>query len=141
LKASILYRTASILLLLFAAGHTLGFRGGDPAWGVDSLIRSMQSIRFDAMGSSRTYWDFYVGFGLFASVFLVFAAVLAWQLAGLPPETLALMRGTAWTFVICFGAVTVLSFRYFFIIPMVSSVLVLLCLTGAASLSAKPGRG
>lgn len=138
MKASILYRTASVLLLLFAAGHTLGFRTGDPKWGVDWLIRSMRSIHFDAMGSSRTYWDFYVGFGLFVSVFLVFAAVLAWQLGGLPAKTLALMRGPAWALVICFGAVTILSFRYFFIVPIVSSILIWLCLTAAAWLSAKP---
>ncbi len=44
MKASLLYRIASILLLLFAAGHTLGFRQIDPKWGVDSLIQSMRSI-------------------------------------------------------------------------------------------------
>ena len=115
MKAPILYRIASVLLLLFAAGHTLGFRKTDPKWGVDSLIGSMRSVRFDVQGFSRTYWDFFVGFGLFVSVFLVFAAVLAWQLGGLAPETLALMRGPAWALVICFAAVTILSWRYFFI--------------------------
>jgi hypothetical protein len=138
LKPSILYRTASVLLLLFAAGHTLGFRKIDPNWGADSLISSMRSIHFDAMGSSRTYWDFYVGFGLFVSVFLLFAAVLAWQLAGLPAEILGLMRGTAWALVICFSAVTILSFRYFFILPIAFSIVIFLCLTAAAWLSAKP---
>ena len=54
----------------------------------------MQSTHFYIMGSSRTYWDFYVGFGLFVSVFLLLAVVLAWQLGRLPPESLALMRGT-----------------------------------------------
>ena len=97
----------------------------------------MRSIHLEALGADRTYWDFFVGFGLFVTVFLVFAAVLAWQLAGLPAETLALMRGTAWAFAACFGAITILSFRYFFIIPIVFSVLILLCLTAAGWLSAK----
>lgn len=138
MNASILYRIASVLLLLFAAGHTLGFRHADPGWGVDSLIGLMRSIHFEVLGSSRTYWNFFVGFGLFVSIFLVFAAVLAWQLAGLPAETLALMRGTAWALVICFGAVAFLSFRYFFIIPLAFSIVILFCLTAAAWLSAKP---
>ncbi|HEX4593006.1 MAG TPA: hypothetical protein VH157_01970 [Bryobacteraceae bacterium] len=138
MKAAILYRIASVLLLLFAALHTFGFRQIDPTWGVDSLISSMQSIHFDIMGSSRTYWDFFVGFGLFFSVFLVFVAVFAWQLAGLRAETLALMRGTAWALVICFAVVTIVSLRYAFIIPIAFSILILLCLTGAAWLSAKP---
>jgi hypothetical protein len=126
-----------VLLLLFAAGHTLGFRKTDPEWGVDALIGSMRSVRFDAQGFSRTYWDFYVGFGLFVSVFLVFAAVLAWQLSGLAPETLAFMRGPAWALAICFAAVTILSWRYFFIVPVVFAIVITVCLTAAAWLSAK----
>jgi hypothetical protein len=136
-KAPILYRISSVLLLLFAVGHTLGFRQSDPTWGVDTLLGSMRSIHFDVQGFSRTYWDFYVGFGLFVSVFLVFAAVLAWQLGGLAPGTLALIRGPAWGLVICFAAVTILSWRYFFIVPIVFSILITLCLTAAAWLSAK----
>ena len=137
MKAPILYRISSVLLLLFAAGHTLGFRKTDPKWGVDSLIGLMRSVRFDAQGFSRTYWDFYVGFGLFVSVFLVFTAVLAWQLGGLAPETLVLNRGPAWALVICFAAVTILSWRYFFIVPVVFAIVITVCLTAAAWLSAK----
>jgi hypothetical protein len=89
------------------------------------------------MGFSRTYWDFYVGFGLFVSVFLLLAVVLAWQLGGLPPESLARMRGTAWTFALCFAAISVLAWKYFFILPIVFSIAVTLCLTAAAWLSTK----
>jgi hypothetical protein len=124
-------------MLLFALGHTLGFRQTDPQWGVDAFLGSMRSIHFDVQGFSRTYWDFFVGFGLFVSVFLVFAAVLAWQLGGLAQETLALMRGPAWAFVICFAAITILSWRYFFIVPLVFSIVITVCLTAAAWLSAK----
>jgi len=63
MKASLLYRIASILMLLFAAGYTFGFSQIDPKWGVDSLVQSMKSIHFDANGSDRTYWDVFVGFG------------------------------------------------------------------------------
>jgi hypothetical protein len=138
-KARILYRISSVLLLLFAVGHTIGFRQSDPTWGVDTLLGSMRSDRFDVQGFSRTYWDFFVGFGLFVSVFLVFAAVLAWQLGGLAPETLPLLRGPAWALVICLAAITILSWRYFFIAPIVFSTLITLCLTAAAWLSAKTG--
>jgi len=54
MKASLLYRIASVVLLLFAIGHTLGFRQTAPEWGVGSLIDSMRSIHFDAQGFSRT---------------------------------------------------------------------------------------
>ncbi len=137
MKPSILYRIAAILLLLFAVGHTLGFRQTQPQWGVDALVAGMRSIHFDAQGFNRTYWDFYTGFGLFVSVFMLFAAVLCWQMGGLSAATLAELRGPAWTLVLCFVAVTILSWRYFFIVPVVFSAVITLVLTGAAYVSGK----
>jgi hypothetical protein len=138
MKTSLLYRSASLLLLLFAAGHTMGFRRVDPNWGIDPLVSSMRSMRFSTNGFDRTYWDFYVGFGLFVSVLMVFAAIIAWQLGGLAPSTLAAMRVSAWGFVVCFAAVTYLSWRYFFTLPIIFSIAILLCLAAAAWFSGKP---
>jgi hypothetical protein len=138
MKASVFYRIAAVLLLLFAIGHTVGFRQTDPKWGVDALLASIRSIHFDVQGFSRTYWDFFVGFGLFVTVFLLLAAAVAWQLGSLPAETLAHMRGIAWTLALCFVVITVLSGRYFFIVPIVFSIVITMCLIAAAWLSAKP---
>jgi hypothetical protein len=134
MKASAFYRTAAILLVLFALGHTLGFRQIDPRWGVDSLLQSMRTIRFDVQGFSRTCWDFYVGFGLFVTVFLLFAAVVAWQLGGVSAETLSAIVVVKWGLVVCFVAVSILSWKYFFMVPVVFSVLITLCLFIAALL-------
>src|ERR1700752_4107137 len=98
MKASLLYRIAAALLLLFALGHTLGFRQSDPAWGVDTLLGSMRAIHFDVQGFSRTYWDLFVAAGFSVGVLYVFAAVLAWQLGGLSPQALAAMRVARWAF-------------------------------------------
>jgi hypothetical protein len=138
LRARALYRIAAVLLLLFAVGHTLGFRQSDPQWGVDTLLASMRSLHFDVQGFSRTYWDLFLAAGFSVGVFYVFAAILAWQLGGLPAGTLALMRGTAWAFALCFAAITILSWRYLFILPIVFSLLITVCLIAAAWLSAKP---
>src|ERR1051326_745471 len=100
MKASLLYRVAAVLLVLFAAAHTFGFRQSDPSWGVDNLLGVMRSIHFDVQGFSRTYWDLFLAAGFSVGVFYFFAAILAWQLGGLPPETLAAMRGTAWAFAV-----------------------------------------
>jgi len=54
MRAALLYRTASLLLPLFAIGHTLGFRKTDPKWGVDNLMSSMRSLHLDAQGFNRT---------------------------------------------------------------------------------------
>jgi hypothetical protein len=137
MRPSIFFRIAAVLLLIFAALHTIGFRQVDPAWGVDAVVRSMQSTHFNIMGSSRSYWELFGGFGLIDSVFLVFTAVLAWQLASLPRQTWVFMRGTAWALVICFAVVTILCFRYAFIFPTVFSFLILACFTAAAVLAAR----
>jgi len=131
------YRIAAVLLLLFAVGHTLGFRQSDPQWGVDALLASMRSVHFEVQGFNRTYWDLFVAAGFCVGIFYLFAAILAWQLARLPAATLALMRGTAWAFAVCFAAVTVVSWRYLFMLPVAFSILITFCLSAAAWLSAK----
>ena len=137
MKASVFYRIAAVLLVLFAAGHTLGFSQSDPKWGVDALLSSMRSIHFDVQGFNRSYWDFFVAAGFSVGVFYLFAAILAWQLGGLPAATLALMRGTAWAFALCFAAITFVSWRYLFMIPIVFSSVITVCLILAAWLSSK----
>ena len=137
MKASRFYRIAAVLLVLFAVGHTLGFRQSDPKWGVDALLGAMRSIHFDVQGFNRTYWDLFVAAGFSVGVLYLFAAILAWQLGGLPAATLALMRGTAWAFALCFAIIAVVSWRYLFIIPIAFSIVITLCLTAAAWISTR----
>ena len=139
MKASVFYRIAAVLLMLFAVGHTLGFRQSDPQWGVDALLVSMRSIHFEVQGFNRSYWDLFLAAGFSVGVFYVFAAILAWQLGRVPAATLGLMRGTAWAFALCFAAITLLSWKYLFILPIVFSIVITLCLTAGAWLSTKRG--
>ena len=81
MKRTLSLRIASVLSLLFAAGHTLG---GTKSWSPiadNDVFRSMRSFRFDVEGTSRTYADFYVGLGYSLSVFLFLQAIVLWQLA------------------------------------------------------------
>ena len=137
MRPSIFYRIAAVLLLLFAAGHTLGFRQSDPAWGVDSLLAGMRSIHFDVQGFNRSYWDLFQAGGFSVGVFYLFTAILAWQLGGLPAATLALMRGTLWAFALCFAAITIVSWKYLFMLPIVFSIVITICLAAAAWLATK----
>jgi hypothetical protein len=132
MKASVLYRIASVLLLLFALGHTLGFRQSDPSWGADAMLASMRSLRFSVQGFSRSYWDIFTAAGFALGIFYFFAAALAWQLAGLPTVTLATMRLTIWAFALCFAAITVVSSLFLFALPIAFSAVITLCLSAAA---------
>ena len=138
MKASVLYRIASVLLIFFALGHTLGFRRVDPRWGVDSIIGALRSTHFDVQGLNRTYWDFYVGFGLFVTVLLVFIAVLSWQLGSLSKESLSVMPIVTWGLAACFVLVTFLSWKYFFMVPMIFSGVITICFILAAWIAGRP---
>jgi predicted neutral ceramidase superfamily lipid hydrolase len=97
----------------------------------------MRSIHFDVQGFNRTYWDLFVAAGFSVGVFYFFSAILAWQLGGLPAEVLSRMRGITWAFALCFAAITVVSWTYLFIVPIVMALLITVCLIAAAWLSAK----
>jgi hypothetical protein len=136
MSASLLYRISAGFLVLFSLGHTIGFRRVDPRWNADGVVSGMRSVSFEVQGFSRSYWDFYAGFGLFVTVFLIFAAVLAWQFGSMSPERLAAIPVERWSFAVCFVLISALTWRYFFIAPGVFSTLVALGLVGAAWLGA-----
>jgi hypothetical protein len=127
-----LYRTAAVLLVLFAAGHQMGFRRVDPSWGVGQVVTLMQSTRFTVQGFSRSYWDFFSGFGLFSTVFLLFSAMLAWELARAPREVIDIVTRIRWAFASCYLVIALLMWTNFFAGPIVFSALIALCLLLAA---------
>lgn len=76
-------RISSVLSLLFAVGHTLGGRKYWSPMSDNKVLLAMRTVHFDLGGTSRSYLDFYMGFGYSISVFEVMTAVLLWQLASL----------------------------------------------------------
>jgi hypothetical protein len=63
MSAVLLLRVSAFTSLLFALGHTLG---GVKFWspmGDNQVLQLMRSVHFDVMGTSRSYFDFYMGFG------------------------------------------------------------------------------
>jgi hypothetical protein len=139
LKTSLLYKTSSVLLVLFAIGHTIGFRKVDPQWQADSVVEAMRAVRFNVQGFSRTYWDFYVGFGLFVTLFFLLVAIWCWQLSVLNSEALQRMSFATWALAICFMGVTLLSWKCFFIAPVVFSSAGTVCLSLAAWVAGRTG--
>ncbi|HEY6222506.1 MAG TPA: hypothetical protein VIW26_01870 [Gemmatimonadales bacterium] len=127
------YRIASVVLVLYAAGHTVGFQHIDPRWGIDNLIEGLRTTPVVVQGAKRTYWGFVLGFGYFCTVLMLFSALLAWELGGLPQATLAAMPVITWGFAISFALATVVTVRYFFVAPVVFSTLTTICLIVAAS--------
>lgn len=137
MNASRLYKISSVLLALFAIGHTIGFSQVDPSWGADAVVNGMRSVRFEVQGFNRTYWDFFMGFGLTVSVFLLFSAVLAWRFGSMSAERLSALTVERWSLAVSFVLVEGLTWRYFFLAPGVLSSLATLTLIAAAWLGAR----
>ena len=80
------------------------------------------------MGSTRTYWDFYFGFGVIISLYVLLQAVVLWQLGSLAKTDALRVRPIVASFFVAFIVNTVLAWKYFFAIPVVLSVAILVCL-------------
>jgi hypothetical protein len=135
MRASILYRISSVLILLFAIGHTLGFRKTDPSWGVDQALSVLKRTTFHIQGFDRTYYGFYAGSGYLVTVFLLFTAIVAWELGRVPAATLAQLRWLGWGLALAYAGSLVISLHYFFMAPVIFSVLIFLCLAAAATVA------
>jgi len=128
-----LYRIGAGLLAFFGVAHTFGMlqkSSAGPA--VDGVVASMQAVRFNAMGSMRSVYDFYFGFGILLTIYLLFTAVMAWQLGRLATDAPAAARALAWPFALLQVAVAVMSWVYFFLAPQIVSSLAALCAIAAA---------
>jgi len=133
MNATVLYRIAAVLLVLFAAGHTLGFLKFVPGSAEGIAVRdAMSAVQFEFKGSKYSYGNFYKGFGLTITAYLLFSAFLAWHLAGIAASQPQAIGYLGWAFVlvqiICVG----LSIAYFFLLPAILSAVVVICLAGAA---------
>jgi hypothetical protein len=135
-----MYRIASVLLVLFALGHTLGFLRFKPPTAEAAAVRDgMMKVRFQAGGAESSYWGFYVGFGLFVTAYLLFSALLAWQLGSLAGTDPGAIAGIGWAFFGVQLATLVLSWIYFSAPPVVFSAVVAACVGWAAWLVAATG--
>jgi hypothetical protein len=136
MKAFHLLRIAAIVTLLYCAGHTSGMPW-TPYTGPEAttVLESMKSHSFEADGFKGTYWDLYFGFGLIISVYLLVQAVVLWQVASLAKTEAVRVRPIVVSFIIAFVINAALSWRYFFVVPVVMAGLIALCLAVALVLA------
>ena len=114
MPAKLPLRISSIILFLFALGHTVGFQTFRPAsqQGL-AVMEAMRSVPFP-FGNATVHWmDLYMGFGLAISVSGFFSAILAWRLSSITIAEIPLARTITWLLCATQVASIVLSMRYF----------------------------
>jgi len=101
------------------------------------VLEAMRSHSFDADGFKRTYWDFYFGFGVIISAYLLVQAVVLWQLGSLARTDAARIRPIAASFLVGFLINAFLAWKYFFAIPLINAILISVCLALALVFSGR----
>jgi hypothetical protein len=117
MTSSFWLRVSSVISLLFAAGHSMGGRKDWSPMGDNAVLRAMKAVHFDTMGAHRSYYDFFIGFGISLSVSMVVQAAVLWFLADLARTDPAKTRPMAVVFAVASAASVAISWRYLFPMP------------------------
>ena len=130
MKSITAFRSASVLLFIFCLMHTGGGMLAQKSLGPasDAVFDAMKSVHFDFNGADSTWYGFWFGFGLTASIFLLLSSIVAWQFERVPDERWPSLQVISWAFVLAHFANTVLAWKYFFAGPGVFGILITLLL-------------
>jgi hypothetical protein len=125
-------RIASVFTVIHSILHTIGgvlSKPKDPEQ--IAVIETMKSHTFNVMGSMRTFWDFFFGYGLGVTVTLLIQGILFWMLGSLVKTSPAVVRPIVGLFAINFAVMSIIVSKYFFIAPGVTEVLIAVSLAAA----------
>lgn len=141
MKAALLLKIAAGLALVHGVMHTIGGVFGGAASGAQLEAWTVMKVnRFVAMGVTRSYWDYYMGYGLFVTVSFLVQTVVFWQLATLAKTEARRIRPIVMAFGVGYLAWAAVAWRYFFMAPAVFEILIAGCLLGAWALAGREDR-
>jgi len=137
MKPALLLRIAAVMTFIHAVLHTIGGVFGKAGPGpVAAAVQAMKMNEFLLMGHTRSFWDFYRGLGLGATISLTAEAVLFWQLGSLAKTDARQLRPILATFLVAYALLAVNSYTYFFLGPVIVEIFIAACL-GLAIVTAK----
>jgi hypothetical protein len=129
MKSKTLYRSAALLLVFFAVGHTSGVLGSKnlPPEAL-SVRAAMFATHFTFMSSDQSFGGIFTGFGLLVTAYLLFSALLAWTLGGLSKENSKAASPVFWGLLATLLVNVVMAKLYFFAGPAILSAVIGICL-------------
>ena len=128
-------RISAVVSLLFTAGHTMGGLSRWSPMGDNAVLQAMSTVRFETMGVSRTYLEFFMGFGWSISVAMLLQTVLLWQLASRARTDTVSVRPLIAVFALAAAASGVIAWRFIFPLPALFSAVLAVCLIVAYALA------
>jgi hypothetical protein len=121
-------RTSAVVSIVFAAGHTLGGRSSWSPAGETAVLAAMRATPYSVEGVSRTYLDFYRGFGYSLSVSMLLQGVVLWQLGAIARTNPALVRPIVGSFAAASVVGLVVTWMFLFPVPVVFGAVLSACL-------------
>jgi hypothetical protein len=131
MTATVWLRIASVIAVINAAFHTIGLLTPPRDPEANAAVLAMQAHQFNAMGSMRTFWDFYFGFSLSITVSLLLVAMLCWQLGDLAKVDAGRARPLIGSVCLATCSFAILSVIYLFAAPTVTISAISACVLGA----------
>ena len=135
MKGAAWFRAAAVFFVLFAVGHTYGFMQFKGTTPESMAVRaSMDAVRFHTDSADRgtiaSFGNFYVGFGLFVTLYFLFSAWLALRLAAMTKRESARtdIAALGWPMVALMVINTVMAVKWFGGPPVVLSTIIAACL-------------
>ena len=128
-----LIRLSSILFAILTIGHASGY-----PWTTSQdlrekqLVASMKSVDLVFAGERSSYWSLYFGWGLYIAVLLLLLTIILWflsDIARLVPRRAGIMIQIISTGSL---AAAYLSFRFFYLPPLILSSAIFVILQTAA---------
>jgi hypothetical protein len=130
LRSFNVFRVASFLLVLYTLGHTLGAVVETPQFGFssDEVVAQMKSVQVKVQSADCTWYGFYRGFGIMVSVYFAFSALVAWYLGSDGGRVETVLRPIAWALFLGHLAGALITWVYFFPVPIVFSTAITILL-------------
>ena len=137
-SATVWFRISAVILLLFAVGHTFGFLTFKPPTEQGMAVReAMTNVHFQVGGKIFSYGGFYRGFGISATIGMLFEGFICWFLGGLARRSPKEVAPIGWALVVQQIAGMVLALMYFGVPPTIFSAVLTVCIVAATILAAK----
>ena len=126
MEPKVLLRIAALLILFLAIGQAIDHftRKMTPDPVEKEVIRQMEQYKFNVNGSMRSWDDLYEGLSLDVSIVLLILTTIFSMLASVAKKHPKICFDFLWPYLICFIALTVTGFCFFFIVPGIAGLII-----------------
>jgi hypothetical protein len=141
MRTATLLRATAVLAFVQFCAHMARFLSYVPKHGPDEfgVVEAMQSHSFIFAGATRSYWDFYFGYGLMAACNCLVEFVLFWQLASIAKSSPAVIKPVAGLFLVANVGYAILVLIYFFPLPAYFDIAIAILLGGVLFTASRGG--